>query len=84
MACSLLSLIVQSQCDISKSSTGSNDRSVGFLIDSDTVKVTHVEDQMSIFSTKSVRTITVTSRLSSDPQLRLYTTRYCILNMLYR
>jgi hypothetical protein len=54
------------------------------FINSNAVELPHVNDQMSIFPTKTVRTIAMPARLGSHPHFVLHTTRYGVLDMFDR
>lgn len=84
MTCSLLSLRVECQGNVSKSSACTNDSCVSSLIDSNTVEVSQVNNQMSVLSSKSMRSVTVPSRFRGDQSVAVYTAHDCVLYMLSR
>jgi hypothetical protein len=52
------------------------------LIDCDILELTQIDDQMSVFSSETMCTITVASRPRSDKHTVLHSARHGILNML--
>lgn len=84
MADGLLALIVQRQSNISQSTTGSYDSCVCFLVHSHAIEATHIDNQMSVLSSKTMCSVAVASALGSDFNTTRDPARYSILNMLNR
>ena len=84
MAHSLLALSVQSKCNVSQSATGSDHSRVSRLVDSDAVEAPHVDNEMPIFTTKTMGTIAMSTPFRSYSDVILYSAGYCILHLLDR
>jgi len=50
----LLALVVKSQSNVAQPTASSHNSCVCFLINGDTVEAAHVDDQMSIFASKTM------------------------------
>ena len=66
MTYGLLALLVKSGCDISQSSSSSNYCCLGRLVDSDAVEISHIDDEVAVFSTKTVGCIAVSAGFCGD------------------
>ena len=82
MAEGLLSLSIQLCCNVTQSSTCSDDSSVSNWIGSDAVEATHINDQVAILSSKTKRGIAMSSTLSRDSKPGRNTAGYGVLDVL--
>jgi hypothetical protein len=81
MADGLLALIVQRHSNVSQSTSSSYNSCMSCCIDSHAVEAAHVDNQMPILPSKTMRGIAVTSTLCSDSNAARNSTRHSILNM---
>jgi hypothetical protein len=84
MAHSLLALSVQSKCNVAQSATGSDNGRVSCLVDSDAVEAPHIDNEMPILTTKTMRTIAMAASFRIHSHIVLYSARHCILHLLDR